>query len=500
MPARSSFAIACALLLFTGCELKTPTPDTKQRPGTALESFKRELGLRGSSLSVEGKAAGGLSSELADRWRSVSRRAYDLLSVLRQRDGRLSLSRLPAGPKMSERLAYARGLIELGRPLEAEPVLEKLLREEPRFFPASEALGICAMMTKNWARARDHLGRYLGFEPSDSSARRRWALVSLRLEDYREEAVSVLKGMLDSKEDASGAAAVLSDWYFSQQDYKSAVAVLSRAMEKGDRSLINRYQLGVSLSRMNRFKDAREILEEVIALPSSQQGSALLELIQVERNLGDFKKANDYYQRLRSGNFASFRQGYGLEAFEALGQRIHMEVSQGRAVTRRVVDVRVRFLDKSVEREERRESFSILVTAVAQKKYKPEKLLADLRRVLEDESDDWGMRVFALGAHLRFEPKDLSVLAAALQAKEPRLRKRATSILGRLGRAADLTLIFRALERESDPACFRALHECLGKLKGSPVFLGFDAEKQAETRRKAVEAWAKELSLELKKD
>jgi hypothetical protein len=513
VPSRLISLCTCALLLallgscgvrFNFANSPSGVASSDAKAGTALDAFKRELGLRVDGDSAESEGRGGLSAELRDRYSVESDQADQLLSVLRKQFGGLRLRDLPAGASRAERLAYARGLIELGRPLEAEPALNSLLRDEPRFFPALFALGRSALATEQWERAREYIGDYLSYQAEDGLARAAWARASLRLEEHREEAIAALNEQLDSKEDAPQAAYILADWYFTKKEYGKAIAPLERAMEQGDRSIRSRWTLGLALLLSGRFEDSREYLEEVARLPSPLQSDAIAQLIQVERELGDFAQAYDYYERLRDGNFEDYRQQFGLERFEELGRRLRQEKESGRRLSKRIIDLRreLREPGEGVEERARREAFESLLGGLRDKRLEPEELLGDLKTMIANEEDTQVMRLFALVQHLRLTPADRGPIELGLRAKDPVIRLRAATLLKQLGRRTaknpkDLSMSFRALERETDAKTFRALHDTLVSLSGHPLFLGFAAESDADERRDCVESWARQLGLEL---
>lgn len=505
-------ALLCSLLAssasLSSCGFLVGSGPDPARPGKALESFARELGVEVAVAGETDAVDPGASLRFRDvdeatleRFFAEGREAQGLLASS-YRDGRPDLDALPSAESRVSSLARARGLVlDLDRQRDAQALLESILEAEPRHVIALE------LLAESKRRSGDSAAAVRIFRELASAfpARPRFALQLARVlirvptkgaaaEDRRAIARAHAEGerLLSSLVDGPlgiEAASELGVRLLRRFRPEQAEAVSRKALRTRPRHPELEFLLGRALRYQGQYDAALELLIPLTRLDRGANAGlvddARYQVVWCLRGLERFDEARRQLAVLREGG--GFADSPRL--LDALEPALVEESEKKQRVSYSLIELRY-LLRKSPDDAQRENALEILM----QNTSAVEGVDTDFLYVLRRDSKA-ALRSRALVALLRLDPSHSAAVEIALADASDRNRMIAAGQASRLPRAEAVPLLFSALGRESNPAVFTAVHESLRSITEMDFFLPDGAAETEEGRASVVTDWASRLGL-----
>lgn len=170
----------------------------------------------------------------------------------------------------------------------------KALRIDPNDKSTLMNLGVCYYRIKDYDNAYSCTSRAIQIDPNDGTLFRNMADIYFMKSDY-EKAVTYYKKCISSKSDNSNTYNFLGSAFFNLKRYNEAIT----AFEEGLKTQPDHAQMwmnyGNALAMSSRLKEAIKAFDKAYALNPNQK-QVLNYLFMANRDIGDYEKANYYYQ------------------------------------------------------------------------------------------------------------------------------------------------------------------------------------------------------------
>ncbi len=492
----TNFALIC---LLPGCGLVSGSAreDAPLDPVQTYEAFGRSLeplaldGTPGDATAKSGrsKTSSGLGRLEAGRrktWLQEEREAMALAKANAPDD--------ILGTDRTSRLARGLALYKERKLEGARETYLDLLQEEEAYFPARRNLGEVSLSLEEWEPARDAfeiVHTQLGSGPRTDSDLGLVLLLFFPAEAERGREL-LAKHVADEERGMRNLEQVVTFDFRAQHPDRAEPIILQAARAHQSPGDTNRLALLLAMAqyRQGKFDQAGPLLLRLANFDWPGQGTALVNLFQVQRSLSMFEDAQKTLERLKSPRFVSARRVLATSEarMESLTQQVAAELQAGKrlrpiALTEIVIDLI----------------------------YEPR---ADRRRATLMQIQRWGLKTqarfyeFSLTrdkdpeirrlAYLllaKSYPDNRTYLEMGMKDPDPRVRKVAIDRLVTLPEIEAKDSLFRALERENDPDLFLKLHQALCQCCNDTIFLepGEDSSEAGREKRRLF--WAKKLDI-----
>ena len=306
----------------------------------------------------------------------------------------------------------------------------------------------------------------------------RWLLGTCMLNAGQvDQGLRLLREELAAGARSPEAAAQLVDYYSAHEAHGECLAILAAARQRStERPDLVVLQARV-LRDLNRWKEARDLLADVVAL-APDAALVRFEMLQAERALGRFEAALAHADRLLGPLSQDPWVRERLEVLQQVREELRDERDGGR---RQFTEVELfAFLRAGANTNLRLSALELLVQipgacpralAIASVQSEPLLRVAAVRAVDRSSAD--------------FE----AMLAAAVADPDGRVRGAAAARVGELGAERGIPLLLGLMEVEEDPYAFRNAHHGLRSLSGPGVHLPLGGERRPEVRRDVYQAW-----------
>jgi tetratricopeptide (TPR) repeat protein len=399
------------------------------------------------------------------------------------------------GTDRTSRLARGLALYKERKLEGARETFLALLKEEPAYFPARRNLGETSLLLEEWEAARDAfrvVHEQLGSGPrTDSNL---GLILLLKFPEENKLGRELLaRHYADLKHGMRNLQRVVEFDFRAQRPDRAEPLILEASKVHQSPEDTRRLALLLALAqyRQGKFDKSGAHLIRLANQEWSGQGDALAALFQVQRALGLFEDAQKTLAQIRAPRFAGARNesGYSEADMEGLTAQIAEEIKVGHRIVAISIPEIVIDLIYQPSPAKRRET---LVQIDRQRNLKNKALFYEL--CLTRDSDPENRR-FAYLLLARAYADNRSFLELGIKDSDTSVRSVAISKLEALPEIEAKDSLFRALERENDPALFKSIHEALCRCSQDSIMLDPGEDSTEAGREKRRLFWAKKLDI-----
>ena len=198
--------------------------------------------------------------------------------------------------KIIDRIKYsiAKLFFLIGNKKKSKSILLDIIGKNPNNYYAHKLLAEIYEQEGGLRKAIDEYVVCIEINKQDYNSYYKIATLLSDLEK-KDEAIEMLKNLLDKKPDYYNASLSLGDLLIEKEDYKDAVSVLIEATKYNPNSFDLYYELGIAYTMLNDFKSAKEYYEKCAEI-NSLMHNPKYSLAQIAMLYKDLDLAEKYFQ------------------------------------------------------------------------------------------------------------------------------------------------------------------------------------------------------------